>query len=146
MVWQDVRALEPTSWVGTPKSHKQVAGKTTSILPLGTTVACRGVLGVADTGVRQQSGANIFSYITTLQLHRAIQPLSVFVRATPDIKERRWQSEWVISNIQLLADLPPGMAFEVPSYMLVTWVHTKTYTMHWRNTHFTVSGDKHSLK
>lgn len=95
------------------KSHKQVAGKTTSTIPLGTTEACRGALGVADTGVRQQSGANIFSYTTALELYTKMQPLSV--SGCTHHKERRGQAQWVISKIQLVAELPPGMTFEVPS-------------------------------
>lgn len=39
----------------------------------GENTGMQGVLGVTNTGVGQQTGANMFGYFTTSQLHKAVK-------------------------------------------------------------------------
>lgn len=64
-------SVEQTPWVGTPKGLKRVSGKTK--FSFGENTGMQGVLGVPNTGVGQQTGANIFGYFTTSQLHKAVK-------------------------------------------------------------------------
>lgn len=77
--------------------------KTTPMPPLGTTVACSGEHCAGEW--RWTTGANIFSHSTTFSF-------STNNCTQSDSVGEHIQGGWVISNIQSLADLPPGRAFE----------------------------------